>query len=71
MKSFKINYTKPLEAPIFKDIEYGKLIIEIDGKPDVEIPLFAENSVSKLNPLFRVFSALKYLIFGTSLDEKK
>ena len=66
----KINYTKPLEAPIFKDIEYGKLIIEIDGKPDVEIPLFAENSVSKLNPLFRVFSALKYLIFGTSLDEE-
>ncbi len=66
----KINYTKPLEAPIFKDIEYGKLIIEIEGKPDIEIPLFAENNVSKLNPLFRVFSALKYLIFGTSLDEE-
>ena len=30
----------------------------------------AANDVNKINPIFRVFSAIKYLVFGTSLDEK-
>ena len=32
---------------------------------------FAEKDVSEVNPLFKVFSAAKYLIFGRSLDEIK
>ena len=66
-----IEYTKPISAPIFKDQQYGKLIINIDGKPKVEIPLVAEKSVSQVNPLYKIYAAAKYLLFGTSLDEYK
>ena len=46
-------------------------IIDIDGKPRIEIALIAEKDVSEINPLFKVFAAAKYLIFGRSLDEIK
>jgi len=42
----------------------------IEGKPLIEVSLIPEKEIKKLNPIFRIFSALKYLIFGTSLDEK-
>ena len=31
----------PTEAPIIKGKSYGKLLIEIDGKPNVEVDLVA------------------------------
>ena len=65
-----IKYTKPISAPVIKGNEYGKLLIDIQGKPSIEIPLLAANDVKKVNPIFRSFYAIKYLIFGTSLDEK-
>jgi len=65
-----IEYKKPISAPVVKGNEYGKLLIEIEGKSTLKIPLIAESSVGKVNPIFRAFSAIKYLIFGTSLDEK-
>ena len=66
----KIEYTKPISAPVIKGKEYGKLLIDIQGKSLIKIPLLAANDVKKVNPIFRTFSAIKYLIFGTSLDEK-
>ena len=65
-----IEYIKPISAPVIKGNEYGKLLINIPGKPTIEIPLLAANDVKKVNPIFRIFFAIKYLIFGTSLDEK-
>ena len=65
-----IEYTRPLAAPIIKGQEYGKLLINIEGKPNIEISLVAEKNIKKINLIFRTFSAIKYLIFGTSLDEK-
>ena len=65
-----IKYTKPISAPVTKGNEYGELLIDIQGKPTIKIPLLAANDVKKVNPIFRTFSAIKYLIFGTSLDEK-
>ena len=65
----KIEYERPISAPIFKDQEYGKLYIEIDGRPSIIIPLVAENSISKVNPFMKIIAAAKYLLFGTSLDE--
>ena len=35
----------------------------------INIPLVAESDVNTTNPLFKIFAAIKYLIFGTSLDE--
>ena len=63
------QYTKPIEAPIIQGNTYGKLLIEIDGKPNIEVDLIAEYDVGPINPILKIFAAIKYLIFGTSLDE--
>ena len=44
-------------------------LIEISGKPNIEVDLVAEEDVGTINPILRVFAAIKYLVFGTSLDE--
>jgi D-alanyl-D-alanine carboxypeptidase (penicillin-binding protein 5/6) len=64
-----IKYNKPLSAPILQGEEIGSIEINILGKKSIKLPLLAENNVQKINPLFQIFAALKYLIFGTSLDE--
>jgi len=69
MKS-KIEFTKPIAAPIIKDKEYGKLHIEIEGRPKIIIPLVAEKSISKVNPFLKIIAAANYLMFGSSLNEK-
>ena len=48
---------------------YGKLIIDIDGKPNIEVELISQENIASVNPISKVFAAMKYLIFGTSLDE--
>ena len=64
-----IQYKKPLDAPILKGNSYGKLLISIEGKPNIEIDLVAEENVGTINPILKIFAALKYLIFGSTLDE--
>ncbi|MDA9629163.1 D-alanyl-D-alanine carboxypeptidase [Pelagibacteraceae bacterium] len=64
-----LEYKRPLEAPIKKGEVYGKLLIDIDGKPNIEVELIAQENVGTVNPISKVFAAMKYLIFGTSLDE--
>ena len=64
-----LHYKKPIEAPIKKGEVYGKLIIDIDGKPNIEVELISQESIGSVNPISKVFAAMKYLIFGTSLDE--
>ncbi len=68
MKS-NIKFSKPIEAPIIKGNEYGKLFIQIDGRSDIIIPLIAEKNISKVNPFLKIIAAAKYLLFGSSLDE--
>lgn len=68
LKSY-IEYEKPISAPIKKGEILGKLSIIINGKPNIEAPLIADKNVHNINPLFKVFAAIKYLIFGTSLNE--
>ncbi len=70
MKSY-IEYLKPIPAPIEKGKEYGKLYIDIDGKPKIIIPLVAEKNISQVNPIMKIIAATKYLLFGTSLDDSK
>ncbi len=64
-----IQYKKPLDAPILKGNSYGKLFISIEGKPNIEIDLVSEENVGTINPILKIFAALKYLIFGSTLDE--
>ncbi len=65
----RIIYEKPIEAPIQKDQVIGELIIEIENIPKIKIDLVANESVSKINPLLRVFSAIKFLILGNTSNE--
>ena len=69
MKS-EIEYLSPISAPISKGKEYGKLTIEIEGRPPIIISLVAEKNIRKVNPFLKIIAAGKYLLFGTSLDEK-
>ena len=64
-----ISYNQPLSAPIKKGDKLGIIKIKIPGKKTLEVNLVADKSVDNINPLFKVFAAIKYLIFGTSLDE--
>ena len=64
-----IEYKKPLKAPIIKGKTYGNLTISIEGKPDIKVELVALNNIRSINPVLKIFAAIKYLIFGTSLDD--
>ena len=64
-----IEYKKPIEAPIKQGEKYGKLTINIEGKPNLEVDLIAQENVGIINPIYKIFAAIKYLIFGTSLNE--
>ncbi len=64
-----IEYEKPISAPFEVGQKLGELTINISGKSPIIVPLVAENSVGNINPLMKFFAAIKYLIFGTSLDE--
>ena len=68
MKSL-ITFDRPINAPIVKGDKLGVLEISIKGKENIVIPLVAEINIKKINPIYKIFAALKYLIFGTSLDE--
>ena len=52
-----------------EDVGIGKLLIEIEGKPNIEVDLVAKEDVGSVNPFFKSIAALKYLIFGSTLDE--
>ena len=64
-----IQYTKPISAPFKKGDKLGEMTINVPGKKPIVIPLVAEIEVTAINPFARIFAAIKYLIFGTSLDE--
>lgn len=65
----QLKYDKPISAPIKKGDVIGRLEINISGKSKIFVPLVAETNVEEINPLYKIFYAMKYLIFGTSLDE--
>ena len=69
LMSSTIEYTKPVAAPVIKGQKLGNLLIKIDGKPNISIPLVAEKNVSKVNPFIKIIAAAKYLLFGNSLNE--
>ena len=67
--NIKLIYQKPLEAPIKKNQEVGIIEIEIPNKETINIPLLASDNIKKTNPLFRIFVAINYIIFGNITNE--
>jgi len=64
-----IHYEKPISAPIKAGEKIGSMTIIISGKPPIIVPLVADKTINNVNPIMKIFAAIKYLIFGTSLDE--
>ena len=64
-----IEYEKPIKAPIKKGDQIGIAKIVISGKSPIIVPLVSNKDVSNINPIKRIFAAIKYLIFGTTFDE--
>ena len=64
-----ITYKNPINAPIKKGDILGNLEINIPGKKTIDVALVAENNVNEINPIKKIFAAIIYLIFGTSLNE--
>ena len=60
----KLVYEKPIIAPVKANQQVGKIVVNIADKETIEIPLLAKNSIKRVNPIIRIFSALNYLIFG-------
>lgn len=58
-----IIYTGPVIPPVQKDSNIGILRISVDGK-FIDYPLFASDSVRKVNIFKRIFNNLKYILFG-------
>ncbi len=65
----EISYQNPISAPIKKGQKIGEMLINIPGKKPIKLNLLAEENIGTINPFYKVFAAIKYLIFGTSLDK--
>ena len=48
-----------IAAPIKAGTTLGTIKIKISGKPDISVPLIAENDVDKLNPIIKIFAAIQ------------
>ena len=59
----KIEYEGPIEAPIKKDQEIGKLTIELDDELQ-EYPVYSSNKVKKVNFFKSLFLSFNYMIWG-------
>ncbi len=59
-----IEYKGPIKAPIKKDQEIGTLIVENPEEETREIPVYANETVKKVNFLKSLFLSFYYLIWG-------
>ena len=60
-----VEYTGPIKAPIMKDHEIGTLIIESsEDEENRKIPLYAKQTVKKVNFLKSLFMSFNYMIWG-------
>jgi serine-type D-Ala-D-Ala carboxypeptidase (penicillin-binding protein 5/6) len=54
----------PVEAPVKKGDEIGKLVISVEGQPPVEAPILAGADVGKLGFFGRAIEGLSQMIGG-------
>ena len=59
-----LNYTGPIQAPIYKDNEIAKIIVTQKDNTIKEIPLYAAEDVKKVNFFKSLLTSLNYLIWG-------
>ena len=57
-------FEEPIPAPIQKGAEIAKLVVAAPGIPTRELPLVAGADVDRLGTFARMFTAIKYLLWG-------
>ena len=60
--NFEIEYKTPIPAPILQDQELGTLIVNIEGLPEINVPLLAQNAVPVGGFMTRIMTAAKTLM---------
>ena len=60
----KIVYNGPIEAPIKKNEEIGKLILSFKGDVINQYPLYSSENIEKVNIFSRIINSINYLIWG-------
>ena len=59
-----IEYVGPIKAPIKKNQEIGKLIIENSEEDTLTIPVYASKDIKKVNFFKSLFLSFNYMIWG-------
>ena len=62
----KYSYRGPIAAPIAKGQPIAKLTISVPGRPPLEYPLVAGESVESLGLAGRLKAALRHILWGES-----
>jgi len=60
----KLEWMNPISAPITKGSVLGKIYINIPGLQTFQEELISSEDVTKMSPLIRVKSILKFLLYG-------
>ncbi len=62
----KLNYRGPIPAPVAKGAPLGRLIVSQPGRPPLEVPVLAGQTVQQLGVFGRLSAALQYLLWGAA-----
>ena len=62
--SVSLDYSGPIQAPIYKDTEIAKIIVTQKDNTIKEIPLYAAENVKKVNFFKSLLTSLNYMIWG-------
>ena len=66
IRNFKvfIKYEGPLKAPIKENEEIGEIIIKTNDAEDIIVPVYASETVEKVNFFKSLFMSFNYMIWG-------
>ena len=59
----RVNYDKPITAPIKKGQQVGEIVVEYDGN-ETKYPLVAKNDVAKVGIVGRFIANIKHFVLG-------
>lgn len=61
-----VRYESPLQAPISAGAKVADLIVSVEGRDELILPLVAEKDVGKVQGFDKISAALNHLIFGAT-----
>jgi len=64
----KLVYNEPIPAPIIKGSPVARLVISAPNMKNIDVPLLAMENVERPGMIKRVMAAIKYVLFGPSIN---